>query len=123
MGDPMEIAASVEQERQQHEYEAAMADRDPVEVAADALFDEMAMIADDATCVNMIATALRNEATRAGEAMREAAAREAEGWRSSILGEGIITHEHANEIMQAIGPNIAEAIRALPAPSAKDETA
>ena len=109
-----------------------MADRDHVELAAGALiryrlvgYDrgmEPSMDGAYVTYADAVALA-RTEATRAGEAMREAAAREAEGWRSSILGEGIITHEHANEIMQAIGPNIAEAIRALPAPSAKDETA
>ena len=42
----------------------------------------------------------------------------AEEWRSTILGAGTITHEHANEIMETIGPNIAEAIRALPASDA-----
>ena len=46
-----------------------------------------------------------------------AAAREAREWCSTILGEGSISHAHANEIMATIGPNIAETIEELPLPA------
>lgn len=64
--------------------------------------------------VDDIEAALRSERVRGEESMRDRAAAEAAGWTSTISGHGTITHQHANEIMATIGPNIAEAIRALP---------
>ena len=96
------------------------ADRDPVLMAVvEALWDEMGMIADDATCMGMLYAALLSERHRAEEEMRERAAEVADEYKAKMAA--------AQERLGALGrptfiaeckedaaESLATAIRALP---------